>query len=477
MADQPIRRQQDQVSGIVERNFAVRDGQLIVDDLSIQSLAAQFGTPLYVYSRGALDKCWRRLRQALPKEFEIYYSTKANPNQTILRYFLERGCGLEIASAGELHQATAAGCDPASILFAGPGKIDSELELAVSNQIGEIHVESLSEARRLSVISGRLGRRARIALRVNPDQQAQGGAMQMGGKPAPFGIDEEQLDAVLDQLRGDPNLEICGVHLFAGTQILDHSVLLGQYRKAAEIARRVAEQISRPLRTIDFGGGLGIPYFAHERPLDLAALSSQLKGFVQDVKRHPLLRQARLLVEPGRFLVAEAGIYVAKVLEVKRSRGRVFVIVDGGMHHHLAASGNLGQTIKRNFPVALLDKLNQEAADQKVDVTGPLCTPLDMLARDVALPAAAAGDLFGVFQSGAYARAASPLGFLSHPAPPEVWVDRGAKALIRRRGRHADLIRDQLAGPSDGSHQQAIHVDSSDADAAATLNSLEAENE
>jgi diaminopimelate decarboxylase len=474
---QPTDRSNDHVAEIVGRNFDSRDGHLIVDERSIRSLAETYGTPLYVYSRGALDRSWNRLRQALPSEFEIFYSIKANPNQTILRYFLERGCGLEVASAGEIHQAITAGCDPSAIVFAGPGKSDAEIELAVTSGLGEIHVESLSEAERISAISGQTGRRARIALRVNPDHQAQGGAMQMGGKPAPFGIDEEQLDGVLDRVGGDPNLDVSGIHLYVGTQILGYTVLMSQYRKATEIARRVAARLSGPLRTIDFGGGLGIPYFAHEQPLDLAALSLQLRDFVQELKRDPLLKEARLLVEPGRFLVGEAGIYVTRVNEIKRSRGRTFVIVDGGMHQHLAASGNLGQTIKRNFPVALLDKLNHQAADQTVDVVGPLCTPLDMLARDVSLPAAAPGDLFGVFQSGAYARTASPLGFLSHPAPPEIWVDPTTDALIRRRGLHTDLTRDQRDLPVDGGSQRAIPVDGRHVESAARHNSLGDSNE
>jgi diaminopimelate decarboxylase len=172
---------------------------------------------------------------------------------------------------------------------------------------------------------------------------------------------------------------------------------------------------------------------------------------MQEVGRDPLLKNARFLVEPGRFLVGEAGIYIARVVDVKVSREKKFLILDGGMHHHLAASGNLGQTIKRNYPVAILNRLGNghdhagQALGEKVEVVGPLCTPLDVLARDVELPHAEVGDLVGVFQSGAYARAASPLGFLSHPAPPEVWVEHGHDKLVRRRGTYADYLRDQIS--------------------------------
>ena len=264
----------------------------------------------------------------------------------------------------------------------------------------------------------------------------------MGNLPAPFGIDEELLDEVLDRICDNRSVRLCGVHVYAGTQILEANVLIDQYRKAARIAQRVAARLRRPLTTLDFGGGYGIPYFAHERDLDLDSFAVALAALVAQWKQEPLLHDTRLVVEPGRFLVGEAGIYVARVIDVKISRNKKFLIVDGGMHHHLAASGNLGQTIKRNYPVALLNRLDCPA-EETVDVAGPLCTPLDVLARGVQLPRAEVGDLVGVFQSGAYARTASPLGFLSHPAAPEVWVENGVDRIIRRRGKYEDCLHDQ----------------------------------
>ena len=266
--------------------------------------------------------------------------------------------------------------------------------------------------------------------------------MRMGGRPAPFGVDEETLDEVLDHLLSFSSLEFRGVHIFTGTQILDSEILVTQYRHGIEIARRVADRAKRPLHTLDFGGGLGIPYFSHERELDVGQLRLALEVLMQEVRGDSRLAGTQFLVEPGRYLVGEAGIYVTRVTDVKISRGKKFVIADGGMNHHLAASGNLGQTIKRNYPVSVLNKL-QQASDEMVDVVGPLCTPLDVIGRGVKLPVAEAGDLIGVFQSGAYARSASPLGFLSHSTPPEIWVDRGSHSLIRRRGEIADYLLDQ----------------------------------
>jgi diaminopimelate decarboxylase len=433
----------DHVSGLVERHFPSSAGELLIGDISISELADRYGTPLFIYDRGILEEKWKLLRDALPHEFSICYSVKANPNQAILRYFLAKGAGLEIASGGEFHQARTAGCPPQIIVFAGPGKTDAELELVLEHDIGEIHVESPREAARIAAIAQRRGVRAPVALRVNPCGDAEGGAMRMGGRPAPFGVDEESLDEVLDHLLSYSSIEFRGVHIFAGTQILDPEILVTQYRHGIEIARRIADRLKRPLCTLDFGGGLGIPYFPHERELDVGQLRLALEGLMQEVRGDSRLTGTKFLVEPGRYLAGEAGIYVARVTDVKTSRGKRFVVLDGGMNHHLAASGNLGQTIKRNYPVSVVNKLRQPP-DEMVDVVGPLCTPLDVLARGVKLPLAEVGDLIGVFQSGAYARSASPLGFLSHAAPPEVWVDHGCHRLIRRRGEASDYVVDQV---------------------------------
>jgi diaminopimelate decarboxylase len=425
---------------IIARCFGSREPVLHVDGVSIISLAERYGTPFFVYDRSALDRQLDMLRTQIP-DFEIYYSVKANPNLAILRHFVLRGCGLEIASAGELMQALAAGCPAERIFFAGPGKTDSELELALSSNIGEIHIESAREAMRIAAICKRSGIRARVAIRVNPGGDVQGGAMRMGGKPAPFGVDEEKLDSLVDFLISEVCFDFHGIHMFAGTQVLDFSVLVTQYRKAFEIARRVAAQVGRPLKTVDFGGGLGIPYFSNDRELDLNRLGEEVRALMNEVRGDANFRGTRFVIEPGRFLVGEAGIYVARVIEIKESRGKKFLILDGGMNHHLAASGNLGQTIKRNYPIALVEKLHDHS-DEQVDVVGPLCTPLDTVGRNVNLPKAEVGDLVGIFQSGAYARSASPLGFLSHDTPLEVWIDRGEHYLIRSRGSTEDFMRD-----------------------------------
>ncbi len=431
----------DRVVTLVSQYFNSSGEELQIGGSPVTALAEKYGTPLFIYDGSVLDRKWDILRRTLPGKFTICYSVKANPNPAIVRRLLAKGCGLEIASGGELRIALAAGCAPDRILFAGPGKTEAELEQALSHDIGEIHVESLLEVERISKICCRLAKKARVALRVNPGAEAQGGAMRMGGKPAPFGIDEENIDDTVSRILTEPALVFHGIHLFTGTQILDYTALMRQYRKALEIAKRVARRIQRPLKTVDFGGGLGVPYFADEKELDMEKLRDALDEMMGKIEGDALFEGTRFVVEPGRYLVAEAGVYVTRVNDVKNSRGKQFIILDGGMNHHLAASGNLGQVIKRNFSIALLNKL-QANCHALVDIVGPLCTPLDTLARDAQLPRVEVGDLIGIFQSGAYARTASPLGFLSHPTPPEILIQNGRAHLIRRRGTYEDLMRD-----------------------------------
>jgi diaminopimelate decarboxylase len=433
------------VAELTAKYFPDSRAELRMGGLSVRAVAEKYGTPLFIYDAGVLDAKWHQLRGALPARFAISYSVKANPNRAILEYFLEKGAGLEIASHGEFHQAIAAGCSPDNIIFAGPGKTDKELEFVVVHGIGEIHIESVREAERIIEVSRNFGKRARVAVRVNPASEVQGGAMRMGGKPAPFGVDEEAIDTVLDPLLASNAVDFRGLHLYIGTQIIDHAILSSQYAHGLEVARRIAKRIGHPIATLDFGGGLGIPYFSNEHELDMTALRAGLADLFGKIEKDSDFAGTQFMVEPGRYLVGESGVYVTRVTDVKVSRGKKFAICDGGMHHHLAASGNLGQTIKRNYPVAILNKLDRPPAGA-IEAAGPLCTPLDVLARNAELPEVEIGDLIGVFQSGAYARAASPLGFLSHVTPPEVWVERGESRLIRRRGDLDDYLADQPQG-------------------------------
>jgi len=291
------------VESLRAAHFGARGNELAIGGVPIGDIASEHGTPLFVYDREILDAKWTRLRDALPARVEIYYSVKANPNRAILKTFLGHGCGLEIASGGELAQALAAGCRPERIVFAGPGKSDGEIGEFLEARGGEIHVESKSEAARLVRICDEVGTEVSAAVRVNPTADAQGGAMRMGGKSAPFGVDEECMDEVVDVLEASPRVRVNGVHIFAGTQILDADVLEAQYAKALELAENLQRKLGRPLSTVDFGGGLGVPYFDGDSELDVERYGKLVGELTRDVDSG-----TRLMVEPGRYLVGEAGV-------------------------------------------------------------------------------------------------------------------------------------------------------------------------
>jgi diaminopimelate decarboxylase len=414
---------------LIEEFFAVEHGELAIGGRRAGSLAEEFGTPLFVYDGAILRYQLNRLRERLPARIDIYYSVKANPNPTIIARFVGAGTGLEIASGAEFLRARAAGGSAERIVFAGPGKTRAELELVVRQGIGEIHVESDEELEILSRLEGEKN----VAIRVNPRATAGGGALRMGGQPTPFGFDEERLEEVIERILAEPGLRFRGVHMFVGTQILDADVLVDQWRHAIAMARRAADVAGGPLATVDLGGGLGIPYFSRECALDIHSLGRAAAELFREVDRDPQLKDTRFIIEPGRFLVGPAGVYLCRALSVKHSRGSTFVIVDGGMHHHLAASGNLGQVIKRDFPIVNASRVGAAPRVETV-VVGPLCTPLDTIGRKALLPDTKRGDLVAVLQSGAYGLSASPVGFLSHPMPAEILVEDAVPRLIRQRG-------------------------------------------
>lgn len=416
---------------LVAEAFAVENGQLAIGGMTVDELAERFGTPLFAYDADLLRTNLRHLRNAVGTRVDIHYSVKANPNPAVVKVFADDGAGLEIASAAEYLRARKAGCAPERIIFAGPGKGTDELDFVIERGIGEIHLETEIELDTVAAIGAERALRVPVGIRVNPISAAQGGAMRMGGKPAQFGFDEERLDEIIAMIRSAPSLDFKGIHLFAGTQILDAETLLTQWRHGLDLACRLGNQLGEPIHTVDLGGGLGIPYFKGERGLDLAILAEQAPALFEDAAAK--LPETRFILEPGRYLAGSAGLYLTKVRAVKNSRGQTYVVVDGGMHHHLAASGNLGQVIKKDYPQVLANHMDSPP-EVTASIVGPLCTPLDTIGRKVALPMAKEGDLVAVLQSGAYGLSASPSGFLSQPMPAEVLIDQGTARIIRERG-------------------------------------------
>jgi len=398
--------------------FGVKDDCLTVAGTSLLDIAAQAGrTPFYAYSRAYLSERVAALRSTLPAGVHLHYAIKANPMPDVVRHMAPLVDGLDVASAREMRVALDAGMRPELISFAGPGKTPAELEAAVAAGI-VLNVESELEIERLAEIARRTGARPHVAVRVNPDFELKTSGMKMSGGPKQFGIDAERVPAALAQIGRLP-LAFVGFHIFSGSQNLRAEAIVEAQQKAVALAIELARAAPAPVKILNIGGGFGIPYFPGEKPLDLAPIAANLQQLVGTART--ALPTAQLVIELGRYLVGEAGIYVCRVLDRKISRGHVFLITDGGLHHHLAASGNFGQVLRKNYPVIVGNHV-RGTAREVASVVGPLCTPLDLLADRMELARAEVGDLIVVLQSGAYGLSASPLGFLSHPAPAELLV-------------------------------------------------------
>lgn len=397
------------------RTFTVRDGCLSLSGRPVPELVAEAGgTPVYLYDEAMLQTRLAELRGALPGDVAVHYAVKANPMPALLQCLADRVDGFDIASAGELERLLAIGVAPDRISFAGPGKRDDELAAAIAAGI-TLHIESAGELERVAELATRSEARPRVALRINPNFELKRSGMRMAGGPQPFGIDAECAPQLLQRMDALP-VAFQGFHLFAGSQNLRTDLLIEALDPMFRLLGDLAAQAPEPVRQVTLGAGLGIPYFPGDQPVDLPAYARALATCL--AQRPKSLQGTRIALELGRYLVGEAGVYITRVIDRKISRGQVYLITDGGMHHHLAASGNLGQVVRRNFPVAVANRMDAPA-QETATVVGPLCTPLDRLAEQVELPTAGPGDLIAVFQSGAYGLTASPVHFLSHPLPRE----------------------------------------------------------
>ncbi len=391
--------------------------RLTVGGQDFADLMARAGdSPAFLYDMGTVAARIERLRAALPQGVGIHYAIKANPHRHLLASMASLVDGLDVASGGELAMALAV--KPAdAISFAGPGKRDDELAAAIGAG-ATLHVESEGEADRALAIGERLGKAPRIAVRVNPDFELRGSGMRMGGRASQFGIDTDRVPALIRRLVAT-GADWHGFHIFAGSQTLDTAAIVETQAATLALAARLAEEGGTRPAFVNLGGGFGIPYFAGDRPVDVEAIGTALAEVL--ARRAPVLSDTRFAIELGRWLVGEAGVYCTRVVDIKQSGGEWFVIVDGGLHHQLAASGNFGTVVRRNYPVAVADRMDAPPAIT-ASVVGCLCTPLDRLADRVTLPMVAVGDTIVLFQAGAYGATASPQAFLGHPAPRELVV-------------------------------------------------------
>lgn len=397
--------------------FREQDGELaIAGRTATEWIAAAGGrTPLFVYDRAVIAAKIAELRAALPTEVGIHYAMKANPMPQLVAWMAGQVDGLDVASAGELRVALAAGADPAHISFAGPGKRDFELELAIGAGV-TLNIESAREFARAAAIGDRLGKRVRAAVRVNPPFDLKASGMRMGGGAKPFGVDADKVPALLAEIAAE-GADFRGFHVFAGSQNLSAEAIIDAQRKTLDLVADLAEHAVVPPPLVNLGGGFGLPYFPGDQPLDLAAVGEALGKAL--AARDPILAETRFVLELGRYLVGESGVYLTRAIDRKMSQDEVFIITDGGLHHQLAASGNFGTVIRRNYPLANASRFGAPDAES-LNVVGCLCTPLDKLGDKVMLPATEVGDVIAVFMAGAYGLTASPTAFLSHDPPAEM---------------------------------------------------------
>jgi diaminopimelate decarboxylase len=405
-------------AGPIPAGFAAdANGVLLIGGRSADALADRAGgTPLFAYDLGRIDAQIARFRAAFGS-VDLHYAMKANPFEPVLRHMIGRVDGFDLASGGELERALGAGIAPAITSFAGPGKRDSELEAAIRHGV-TLNLESEGEAGRALALAERLGVTPKLAVRVNPDFEIKGSGMRMGGGAKPFGVDAERVPALVRHLL-DAGADWQGFHIFAGSQALGADALIEAQRATLDLAEALAEEIGADLPKLNLGGGFGIPYVHGDQPVDIASIGAVLTDRI--AARGPRLRSTRFAIELGRWLVGECGVYLTRIVDRKVSKGRTFLVTDGGMHHQLAASGNFGQVIRRNYPVAIANRFDA-APEEDVTIVGCLCTPLDILADDVMMPRADVGDLVAVFLAGAYGLTASPQAFLSQTPARELAV-------------------------------------------------------
>lgn len=398
--------------------FPVQNDCLQIGGIALTRLAQRVGTtPFYAYDRQKITERIVLLRRHLPDGMLLHYAMKANPMPAVVQHLAGLVDGMDVASVGEMRVALDSVLSADKISFAGPGKKEHELRSAIAAGV-VLNVESGQEMELIAQQGEYLGITPKVAIRINPDFELKSSGMRMGGGAKPFGVDAERVPEMLARL-GLLGLNFVGFHIFSGSQNLNAVALQEAHAKTLQLGIQLAAYAPSPVRLLNIGGGLGVPYFPGERALDLPVIGENLQRLMPEVTRQ--LPDARIAIELGRYMVAEAGIYVCRVLERKVSRGQIFLVTDGGLHHHLAASGNFGQIIRKNYPVIIGNKVRGPEREV-VSVVGPLCTPLDVLADQLPMAKASVGDLVVVLQSGAYGLTASPTAFLSHPAPIEVLV-------------------------------------------------------
>lgn len=416
--DKPLEKPPGKPLGPIPPGFDTIEGELAIGGQTASQLAADAGgTPLFVYSRSIIEMTLAALREAMPDRLHINYAIKANSHPDVLRFMADKVDGYDIASGGELALIESAGIDLARVSFAGPGKRDEELRAAIVAGV-TLNLESENEATRALALGDEIGTTPRLAIRVNPDFDMKGSGMKMGGGAKPFGIDAERVPALARKII-TAGADWRGLHIYTGSQALSADAIIETQANVLALADRIAGEIGEVLPKLNMGGGFGIPYFHGDQPLDIGAIGAALEDRFAELPAS--LADAHLCIELGRYLVGLAGVYLCRVVDRKVSHGETFLVTDGGLHHQLAASGNFGTVVRRNYPAAIATRFGIEP-EEVAHIVGCLCTPLDRLSDKGFFPRSEVGDIVAIFCAGAYGASASPAQFLGQGPAREILV-------------------------------------------------------
>lgn len=414
--------------------------QTKIQNLSVESIAKTFGTPLYIYDGDALVSNYWGLKNCLPEFVDVFYALKVNPNLSLVARLHEEGACAEVCSMIELEIALKAGVHPQNIIFLGPSKREAEIRRALDLDIFALVIESEEELMRVSRIAGEMNTTARVAIRINPSFAVEGAPLKMGGRATQFGITESRVFEKFADFLSLPNLHIRGVHVYNGTRILEARAIYENTRNILNLFRNLSQRFGHVFSMVDVGGGMGIPYFGRDKELDKAELASLMKPLFTEFRHQ--FPKVRIIMESGRFIAGTAGIFVSRVNNIKSNYGETFVVTDGGTNCHMSATG-IGSVVRRNFPMENLSA-DPNAPENRYQIAGPLCNPDDLTARNIKMPEASVGDLIAITASGAYGPTASPVLFHSQGHPAEVMVLSGKPYLIRHRDEPEDIISRHL---------------------------------
>ncbi|MCP5061974.1 MAG: diaminopimelate decarboxylase [Ignavibacteriae bacterium] len=391
-----------------------------MDTFKFLSLAEEYDTPLYIYDSEIIRDQYFTIRKSVPSQIEIFYAVKANPFQKVISLLSELRCGADVASGGELKFALDNEVPPTCINFTGPGKTEEELQNAVLSKVN-ISIESICELEKIDKIAKDVGQIAPVCVRINPLFKLRHSGLKMGGEESQFGIDEEQLPDFFEALSVCKNISFRGIHVFNGTQVLESKVLLENIENILDISERIQKEFSVTLKIINIGGGIGIPYFKNDGEFDIKSFGEGIKSLFKKKNVEEAFTKVRFFMELGRYLVGQSGYYLTKVLYKKNSRGKTFLIVDGGMHHFLSAVGMPGSFLRKNYHIENISS-QKISKEETVDIAGSLCLSQDIMARDIILPESHAGDILCLYNAGAYGYSFSPLEFLSHKTPKQIFL-------------------------------------------------------